>query len=431
MSELDFDELDKAVNNLMSGVPKVEPPKNDDIKTLDIDSTLSDTSRPSLDQLNSALTAVNSSTKTEDTSASSSTPTTPAAGSLATRRSGRFMDVVHPSSDMKNMAKPTTSRQAPTIEPVTKPADQTETKEETQTVEPTKATEPTLNDAALAESESTSMIADHEAHAQSEWPDPLEMSGYQPEADTNTSNDEEVASTSADTTDMKPSDDSNKEDEDDDAVFSLDDLEDTAPEEPLSSPFITDAKVEKRPLGGLATEVTPAAEPTVSNEAAEHDDETSNDDPNDQLPANTSDVAPILPPELQKDLMAIETAGDTSPQAPATEETPVGTTPTEPATEKETVTEEPAPAETDVTEKPAVETSIPAPTGPSSIPQQYKEEPNTGDQTNGGIYDTDNYHQPLAHPVKKKSGWLWIVWILLLLIIGGGGAAALYLFDII
>ena len=40
MSELDFDELDKAVNTLMGDVPKSEPAKTDDIKTLNIASSL-------------------------------------------------------------------------------------------------------------------------------------------------------------------------------------------------------------------------------------------------------------------------------------------------------------------------------------------------------------------------------------------------------
>jgi hypothetical protein len=67
------------------------------------------------------------------------------------------------------------------------------------------------------------------------------------------------------------------------------------------------------------------------------------------------------------------------------------------------------------------------PKGPISIPQQYKEEPSTGDAKNGAIYDTDTYHhQPLAHPKKKKSGWMWVIWIILILIIGAAAGAALY-----
>jgi hypothetical protein len=413
MSELDFDELDKAVNNLMSGVPKVEPPKSDDIKTLDIDSTLSDSSRPSLDQLDSALTAVNGPAKPDD--ASIAAPTIPATAPLAARRAGRFMDVVHPSSDMKTAPKPMTSRQGATIEPTTKSFGQpvapvvTKTDDTPTVTQPEAELEPTTDEHASS-------------HDQNEWPDPLEMSGYQSEADTAASS-EEKAEPESQPVAPEQSDD----DDDDDAVFSLDDLEDTTPE-PLSSPFITDAKVEKRPLGGPAVDTSPVTEPVVSTAAAEEDDTITNDNPEDQLPATAANVAPILPPELQKDLMAIETDGDTASDSTATEVV-ADVKSDESAPEAKEPTSEPDKTEAETDKKP--ETEIPVPTGPTSIPQQYKEEPSTSDQTNGGIYDTNNYHQPLAHPVKKKSGWLWIVWIVLLLVIGGGGAAVLYLFHII
>jgi hypothetical protein len=410
MSELDFDELDKAVNNLMSGVPKAEPPKNDDIKTLDIDAKLPESSRPPLDELNDALKAVNGPVKTESSPATEPASPAPASGSLATRRAGRFMDVVHPSSDMKNAPKPAASRQGVTIEPAARPLERPTmpaTDGPIKDDEPAPATEPA---APVAEPESSS-----EAH--SEWPDPLSMSGYEAEEDTKPVA-EDSSAPAAGTTETSDV----AEDEDDDSVFSLDDIEDTTPE-PLTSPFISDAKVEKRPLGGLAAEA-PVAEPVVTTAAAEEDLAIPGDDPDDQLPATAADVAPVLPPELQKDLMAIETDGDTS--VPAT--TPAEEVPTEPAKE-EAKADVPTPEKTEPAAEPATETPVPA--GPASIPQQYKEEPSTGDQTNGGIYDTNNYHQPLAHPVKKKSGWLWIVWILLLLIIGGGSAAVLYLFNII
>ena len=89
---------------------------------------------------------------------------------------------------------------------------------------------------------------------------------------------------------------------------------------------------------------------------------------------------------------------------------------------KETVTSTPAPA---AQEEPSVST------GPTSIPQQYREEPSTGDKDNGAIYDTDTYHQPIAHPAKKKSGWMWVVWIVAILLLGAGGGAALYFLGLV
>jgi Rad3-related DNA helicase len=47
------------------------------------------------------------------------------------------------------------------------------------------------------------------------------------------------------------------------------------------------------------------------------------------------------------------------------------------------------------------------------------------------LYDSVAATTPLAHPAKKSSGWLWVLWIILLIILGAGGAAAVYYFKII
>ena len=61
----------------------------------------------------------------------------------------------------------------------------------------------------------------------------------------------------------------------------------------------------------------------------------------------------------------------------------------------------------------------------TSIPQQYKvQQPiESAEAPAGAIYDT----QPLAHPAKKKPGWLWAVYILVIALVGAG--ATLDLFD--
>ncbi len=71
------------------------------------------------------------------------------------------------------------------------------------------------------------------------------------------------------------------------------------------------------------------------------------------------------------------------------------------------------------------------PTGPTSIAQQYKAGDSSGNKDHTAIYDTSHYPEPLAHPAKKKAGFLWILWIILFLAIGGGGAVALYMLNII
>lgn len=405
MSELDFDELDKAVNTLMSDVPKVEPSKTDDIKTLNISSTLTDTSRPSLAQLDSALTEVNRSAI--QPVVEQPRPSTTPPPSLATRRSGRFMDVVHPSSNMRSAPRPImpTSRQGVSVQPdekllTEKSEDQSDVDKGFDAVKP-ESTPETLN------STTTDSLATASADAvpettENNWPDPLEMSGYGAEPSTNSvvpTQDEEtpVSSENAST------------DESDDELFTIEGLDDTDPQ-PLNSPFIADAKVEKRPLGGALVEGNveePGRAPVLGVLTT---DTSAPTDPSDQLPASPGGVESQLPPELQSDLMAIETDGGTS-AAPKHAAAPVAVVAEKPAT---VTTDAPAAA-----------------SGPTSIPQQYHEEQSTSDQSNGSIYDTDSYHQPLAHPAKTKSGWLWVIWILLLLIVGGGGAVALYFLGII
>jgi hypothetical protein len=83
-------------------------------------------------------------------------------------------------------------------------------------------------------------------------------------------------------------------------------------------------------------------------------------------------------------------------------------------------------AEDDIVGVPDPETST---TGASSIARQYKELPNSGDQSNGAIYDVNDYHKPVAHPAKAKSGWLWIVIIIVIIVVCGAGAAAFYLLS--
>lgn len=369
MKELDFDELDRAVSSLMGSVPKTAPvaPQEDGMKTLTITPTLGTSNTPP------TLPVVPTpSVPAQEASDVAPTPSLDAQlpaerSSLATRRSGRFMDVVHTSSDMTRptAARPV-SRQGVTLEP-------TSTTEDTVSSEPIAA--PT--EVSPIETQDEPELAPVSTH---DWPDPLDMSDTQhasPEED----------KPEASTEDSTVADD-----------LSVAEVETAAegPIEPLNSPFLVDAKVEKRPLGGVLETNEPELEQAEDTQVAEEA----------QPPVDT--VSSTLPEELQEKLAAIE-AGvpmDEEVEAPVQPVSrPVAAAPT-----------------------PVVEAATPAPAGPVSIPQQYREEPTTSDQTNGAIYDTSDYHQPLDHPAKKKSGWLWIVWVLILLVLGGAGGAAAYLY---
>lgn len=208
-------------------------------------------------------------------------------------------------------------------------------------------------------------------------------------------------------------------------------------DQPLASPFLPDAKVEKRPLGSLSP-LTPMIAP-------EHELMTPTpDDSEAQLPAKPSDVKSETPEEFNQDLMSVE--ADTHMGVPKTDEThPIDGKYDEPAaapktesvaSEEESVTAE-APAKSQADKDAArhtpekdEETTAEPTTGRISIPQQYREQPSSGETESGAIYDTDAYHQPLSHPAKKSSGWWWVLWILLILIVGVGAGVGLYFLGI-
>jgi len=167
---------------------------------------------------------------------------------------------------------------------------------------------------------------------------------------------------------------------------------------PLESPFLSDAKVEKRPLGAFSNEVHASgpSEPTVVAKPVDEPEvisptptpaEDAPKTPDRQLQNDTP-----LPAELQPGLLSIEANEDPSK----------------------------------VTLSTAVPTATES-TGPTSITQQYTEQPSTGDKPTGSVFDTEAYKKPQPSK-KKKSGWLIVLWIFLLLVVGAGIGAAVYFF---
>lgn len=305
MQDIDFDELDRAVSSVM-GTPRSEPRQGVDARAV----------HPS-------------------PAATSPAP------SLATRRSGRFMDVVHPSSDMRSAT-------------LTQPAKE----------EPAAQTANT-------------------ARSSADWPDPLEVA----------SKDDVASPVTGD---------------DDDAKI-----------QPLDSPFLSDAKVEKRPLGGYQDEQKPLP-------------------PLDLTAALNEEEVPVLSQESSSELERESDNMEGAPEADAgavnvselevSEETLIGakeTADTSPDAGVSSRVKDDAPA---APEQVVSVSDAKAPMAAVSIPQQYKEKAPADEQPNGAIYDTESYHQPLAHPQKKSSGLWVVIWIVGLIVIGGGLGAALYFF---
>lgn len=275
MQDIDFDEIDRAVSSTMGGEREPEVPER---------------SEP----------------------APASRPTPPA----ARRSSGRFMDVVHPSSDMRSAAP---SRPAPTEQ----------------------APEPT-----------------HFTRDNTDMPDPLDFHGFNDEPE-------------------KPAQETPEE------VVAT----------PLESPFLADAKVEKRPLGAF------------SDYGAQSNDDQALENTETETVAEKAEVTeeePLLL-EAPDEVELLEAQTEPEPTVAVEEKAP-----------------EPTPAPV-----PAVEVPDALPT---SITQQYKEQPSTTEQPSGAIYDTEAYHQPLTHTPKKRSGAFVILWIIALIVLGAGAGFAVYAF---
>ncbi|HUC96184.1 MAG TPA: hypothetical protein VMR16_00780 [Candidatus Saccharimonadales bacterium] len=331
MKDFDYDEIDRAVGSVNNPDPDANDHSADPTTSLD-QPTSNEPAKPAVQ--------------------TPPTPSTPPA--LAGRRSsGQFMDVVHPSSNMRRAPFKMPERslnQTPTSTPLPlpdkPPVVPTPTPPTPDDIKPNPQPEP--------EPEKT------------ELPTPtIPNDGWSDSKNEN--EDADIDQISDDiTTEL-----SNKTDE----------LPDT--------PFISGTKVEKRPLGAFSTDSTPSdpvSTPDAPVEPEEKKDES-------------------LPDELQDKLLSIE----------SNESTP-GPEPTQDiidTVEKPVVVEK--------TDTPAVENQpAAAATAATSITQQYKEKPSTGDRDSGPIYDTDAYHKPLVPPAKKKSSWIWVIWILVIIIVGVG-----------
>ncbi|MEI7917842.1 MAG: hypothetical protein WCH58_00475 [Candidatus Saccharibacteria bacterium] len=352
MQDLDFDELDKAVNSLVQyTTPKLTADNEPEDTILDLGT--GDIILPDL-TAHPVITPISN-------SAPSQTP-------LAGRRSnGRFMDVVPPSSNTRvNPTMPErVSRQGMTINP-----------DDNLPMVPEVASAP----AVIPEVKTN------------EWPDPIDFQ----------SDSQNVADKTE-----QPTPEVNEDADIDQISNDITNTLNQPVDEPQDSPFLSGTKVEKRPLGAFSNEQSTVSvtQPVVQNEVRQPADLSSQ--------AQPQAVISHMPAELHPDLLSIESGSGIVPNLPSMGDV------------SDTVTIAEVTPTPSVTIDPVVSTQ---PEGPTSITQQYSEQPNTGDQTTGAIYDTDSYHKAILKPTKKKSGLMLIAGILLLIIIGAGAGAAVYFY---
>jgi hypothetical protein len=296
MSDIDFDELDRAVNGALGS---------------------SDAPRPTTPVVPVERTTLQSTSSSPSVPTPAIKPIQASVAPAARRSSGRFMDMVHPSSDMKSrMQTATPTSLASPLQPV-----------------------------------------------RQQQPEP------------------QLVATPVEST--------------------------PAWNEPLESPFLPDAKVNKRPLGGLETPVD-----TSDAQGLSFDFKGLLDDEPDEILLEAPQPQERIEAHVMPDPIdfAAAQAVTADIEAASYEETVE-----EPVLEPEVIIAVPE----DTTPQPVLD----VPVGPTSIMPQYKEQPSTVEAT-GAMFDTESYHQPVVAPVKKKSGWLTVLLIVLLAILGAGGGWA-------
>lgn len=330
MSDFDFDELDKAVSGVLGTTSEGSHTTTSPSQAV--------TSSPTVSSLTSTSITPSKAAPNTDVKMPTSTAETAPSTTPALRRSaGRFMDVVHPSSDMR-----TRNGSETTLAPLSRPPVKAETE---------------AND-----------TVDRKGEDNPGWSQPLE------------------------------------------------------------SPFLPDAKVEKRPLGGdpLMSTVF-EVENTLAEPQSLQDNSLKLEAPDEpRIEAHT--MPDPIEFALQADPIEIKPEQTASDPAPEKNDDLLEAdfTAEKPTTQSfDTFTLDQALQD----ESPSTKAAQPAdePVGPLSITQQYTEQPRT-EQTSGAIYDTEAYHQPVAHPAKKKTGIGVILWIVLLLAVGAGAGVAFYFY---
>lgn len=393
MSDIDFDELDKAVNSLVGD--GAESPK------------------------------IDSSDKPAGVSSEKS-PTAPTT-SLPSRRAGKFMDMKHsPSNAPINSGQSMmSSAHSTNISPVGSHNNDNKASLDSD-VKP-KNDWPDPIDAAQKDNQSDDNNTSDDAPKSTDMPDPLDHikdqaseSDNKPDADF----DSKISEEKSDNKDSK---------DDDESLPSKDELkmefEETDPkqDDKKPSPFLDDAKVDKRPLGGFTGE---SSSPIPSDKDEEKLSE---------VPAEVPTETIELPPELDKDLVAIE-AGE----APEISKNPnIGDHEKEESKDDDSdkkdkdskdksKKEDKKDPEKDHKDKVS---QLLASAASGSIPEQYKRE-NRSHELHGAdhpLFDSEHFkNSPASAPKKSKSkvGKVveWIFIIVGLLSLGGALGVAVFVF---
>lgn len=375
MTDIDFDELDREVNKLVNA--DTNTPQNDD--TTNPPLSIQDDTQDSQDNTSDIQ-------QSEDQQSSDSSDVAP---SPVTRPRGRFMDVMHPSSDM-------------TTETDSSQSDQLASTPDRKTLEPLDSSD--TKEAAQEDTTDEKEDSDHSPSSHTDMPDPIDF------------HEERTAEGGDVQKEVEPSEEKEVESSPEPPILPLNNE--------LNSLF-NEAEVEKRPLGQFSK----VEEPTVtintvdgekvSGETVKEDDKAEDT----SLEGDISENEPVdLPPELEKDLVAIE-AGESPDAIPS---------PVEEKNHTKDEQEEEKPADTKEDKELSTSAALLA---SGSIPQQYKIalKEKVSREGDHALFDSSHYEKaPTKAAKNKKSGHKallqWIFIVIGLLLLGSTIGAGLFVF---
>ena len=354
MNDINFDELDKAVNSVLNSSKRDE--KTDD--------------QVRVEEQSQTITPEESVTKAVEAKPAEPDEGSPApqttTGFIPQKRRGQFMDMVHPSSDMTKAGEIPSIRRAtqklaplsPEIMEADAGAKQTAQAEMIESSPPPEAEQvPDTEGVDVSEHTSESDITD--VAIEREWPDPLELVNEEKET-AGLADEQDAPEVSPDLREDAPSF-TDIDTPDESALEVTEQI--TEQESAQDSPFIESVDVEKRPLGAFAGDDSEVSEVTevTQVDAAEAQEE----------------IAPIARQEEHE------------------EKTPIATE-------------------------------------PSSIVQQYKVAAEETDTEEHAVFDTEQYHQPLApERVKKNHGLLYTLLAILMITLGAGVGYAVFVLRLL
>lgn len=410
MTDLDFDELDKAVTNLLgdkSDKPKKEkaedsapvttdePVADEPAKTTSI-SVTQDKDEESKDKPEKP--AEPKEDKKVDQPEPPKEPKTeekpkeekaklitqrPMMPSGPSRRNAKFIDVVHPAPSTK--PKPD-AHTAPVIKPISKDLASDDTHAEDVTEKETPATAVTKPETA----ESTA------AKDEPEVVDHVDIHGFKDELAEDETPSEKTEAQEVDKPEEKLESDKTADEAEIEPTAVAETSEKEA--EASTSPFLPEAKVEKRPLGAFS-DFTPEA---VPEEPVKTPEELKPSEPGEKIPAELENQ--LVEVEGGEPLDNLDGAAVLKPEP--NEETP------KKADEK--------PAEQAKTQNTLTGVAM------ASIPQQYQTEDKPLDEDSHPIFDTIDYHPPLHPGVAHKQSRLvaivnvtLVILLIIALVVGG------------